>query len=225
MKFLDFPQSGSVANETRSRNQFGQYVRARTAPTQPSSIFAVNARIAMAQAVARWNIITDSQREAWLGTERVRKDRLGREIVLSGRALFLHVNVPSRFYLAVNQDLPPPPPLFDLQSVTFSRVDTLGTVALTVDWSPAPATGLLLLFGTGEVNTGVTAFTTWGRALGWLNLDLTLAVPPFSGAPVDLNWVARFGPQPLSGGVSFFAWRQFQNGWLSPLVTSRVVTA
>jgi hypothetical protein len=224
MKLLDVPASGSVANETHSRNQYGQYVRPRTAPTQPSSTQAINARQAMADAVARWNALSFARLQSWLGTIQTRRDALGREIQLSGRALFLALNVTSRFYLGTFIDDPPAPPLFDLLQVTFTRTQVLGVVHLVIDWSPAPAGGLLVLYGTGPVNTGVTAFTTWGRALNWLSINLSVATPPLSGAAVDPNWVLRFGPQPGLGGVSFFGWRQLSNGVLGPMVTSRVVT-
>lgn len=90
MKILSFPQSGSVANQTASRNTFGQYLRARVGrggtPAGP-----------LTGAVAAWQNLSADQQRAWgdWAAQVRRRDSLGQERILSGYLQFV-----SSFHLA-----------------------------------------------------------------------------------------------------------------------------
>ena len=91
MKYLGPPQSGSIAAVVYSRNQFGQYTRARTAPTQSSSGAAVAARVLFAAAVAGWEALTDAERLTWEAyAAQIRKpDSLGQVHKSTGRGAYI----------------------------------------------------------------------------------------------------------------------------------------
>lgn len=86
MKFLGEPRSGSFANQTSSRNRYGQYVRVR------SGRGGVPVH-SIAPAVAAWQALTIDQQAAWWrwASQLRGPDSLGQEHSLGG---------PQRFYQA-----------------------------------------------------------------------------------------------------------------------------
>lgn len=79
--------AGSIGGNTYARNRYGNYVRARTKPTNPNSARQDNVRSAVAYLVDRWSsTLTAAQRTAWgLYADNVAmKNRLGETMHLSG---------------------------------------------------------------------------------------------------------------------------------------------
>lgn len=224
MRYLGPPQSGSLANIVYSRNQYGQYTRPRTSPTQPGSTYASVARTLFAATVARWNTITDAQRNHWIefATSKSLVSSLGVKRPLDGRTLFIKVNQVSTYFGAVNYDDPPGLPSWDLASASLAWSGSGAGTVLSVDWSPVPATGVIVLYGSPVVSAGCMRPTSAGRLLGWQTVTLSAFTPPFSTG-LKVNWGLRFGTLPSSGQASWFGYRQYFGGWLSPLVTLRVV--
>lgn len=133
--------SGSAGSITVSRNRYGQYIRQRTKPVNPSSVRQQNSRANFDLAVSSWgSALTQAQRDAWnvYAANVVMSNRLGQDIFLSG---FNHFTRSYAALLAVAgalvaegpaiQSLPPADPQFaitasagtQLVSVTFD--DTL----------------------------------------------------------------------------------------------------
>lgn len=88
--------SGAIAGIVYSHNRGGQYTRARTTPTDPSTAGQNAVRLAMSNAVARWgNTLTPSQRQAWetYAANVPVLDRLGQQIFLTGQQQYNRTNV------------------------------------------------------------------------------------------------------------------------------------
>ena len=89
--------SGSIAGNTYARNRYGQYVRARTTPTNPNTARQQTVRQAVADLTARWSqTVTAAQRTAWnlYGNSVTMKNRLGQDIKLTGFNQYIRTNVP-----------------------------------------------------------------------------------------------------------------------------------
>jgi len=79
--------SGSIAGDTFARNRYGNYVRARTKPTNPNTPLQQAARSALSSLTVRWSqVLTDAQRIAWnlYGSSVTMKNRLGENTFLTG---------------------------------------------------------------------------------------------------------------------------------------------
>lgn len=94
MKYLGSPQSGSAAGSTASRNRFGQYIRTRAIPVQPSTPAQLNQRARQSANAAAWRDLTDGQRAGWLslGAQMLRTDSLGQTYDLNGFLAYCSVN-------------------------------------------------------------------------------------------------------------------------------------
>lgn len=87
--------SGSIAGDTFARNRSGNYVRARTKPTNPNTDRQQNARAAVALLTVRWSTtLTAAQRAAWglYGDSVAMKNRLGETIKLTGFNHYIRSN-------------------------------------------------------------------------------------------------------------------------------------
>jgi len=88
--------SGSLAGNTYARNRYGNYVRARTKPTNPNTANQVAIRASMAEITTRWSqTLTAAQRTAWnlYGTNVAMTNRLGETTNLSGFNHYIRSNV------------------------------------------------------------------------------------------------------------------------------------
>jgi hypothetical protein len=89
--------SGSLGGITGSHNAGGMYLRARTIPTDPGTVFQTVIRNALSLLTARWaNDLTAAQREAWdiYGSNVPITNRLGDPTNISGISHFTRANVP-----------------------------------------------------------------------------------------------------------------------------------
>jgi hypothetical protein len=89
--------SGSVGGMTLSHNAGGLYLRARTIPTDPGSVFQTVVRDAMSLLTTRWsNDLTQTQRDAWdvYGANVPVTNPLGDPINLSGISHYTRSNIP-----------------------------------------------------------------------------------------------------------------------------------
>ncbi|MBA7675719.1 hypothetical protein ES703_83956 [subsurface metagenome] len=87
--------SGSLAGNTFARNRYGNYVRARTKPVNPSSADQVDVRAAIAYLTEYWrDFLSADNRTAWdtYATAVVMKNKLGESIKLSGFNHFIRSN-------------------------------------------------------------------------------------------------------------------------------------
>lgn len=141
MKYLGPPQTGSLANQTYSRNPYGQYVRNRVMPSQVATPGRTTSIAIWQAANDCWQSMTDAQRSAWIDLARQTQvaTKLGVQSRLTGQALFMRSVVQSwRFN---SHHFPTSiPPLADLPawsdplpvSVAVSGADALVTWAAAV---------------------------------------------------------------------------------------------
>lgn len=82
---------GSVGSESYSRNQYGNYVKARVTPTNPNTAAQIASRAALAASVAAWQALTQAQRDKYNALAHLYtfKDRLGISRTLNGYLIFI----------------------------------------------------------------------------------------------------------------------------------------
>lgn len=86
--------SGSIGGLTASHNRGGQYLRARTIPTNPGSAAQVALRAIFGGLSIAWQTLTDLQREAWT-TYAIAvpvTDPLGDSMFLTGHQMYVRCN-------------------------------------------------------------------------------------------------------------------------------------
>jgi len=130
--------AGSIAGNTFARNRYGNYVRARTKPTNPNTERQQTVRSALATLTARWSqTLSAAQRTAWdlYASSLVMTNRLGEAMHLSGYNHYLRSNI-----ILLQSALAPVddgPVVFELpdQDPTFAVTGTAGgqTLDITFD--------------------------------------------------------------------------------------------
>lgn len=227
MKYLGPPQSGSLANQVFSANQFGQYVRNRTSPTQPSSPEADDARAAMADAVAGWSALSDSQRANWSDYARDRETkglRIGKG-VLDGQQAFIQNWLTMVAAQLTPFSDPPELPRFEVGGVNWSW--TVVNSDMTPSTIP-PSTSMtpvlfhrLLGYASDAVGAGAMRPTSFPRPLLLQRWVLGFALGGMATA-----WYSRmpgpFPPYPTGKAVLFGA-REMSNGVLGPMMYQRLI--
>lgn len=148
--------SGSIAGNTHARNRFGNYMRARTTPVNPSSSRQNKVRAILATLVERWNdTLTSTQRTAWklYGDSVNWLNKLGETCKLTG---FNHYIRSNSWRLDLGQTpVDDGPTLFALPgtdgtiAVTSSAATQLLSIAFddTRDWCSEDDAGLMILEG------------------------------------------------------------------------------
>jgi len=87
--------SGSIAGNVHARNRYGNYVRARTKPTNPNTALQVAIRASIAFLSNRWSqTVSDAERIAWnlYGASVAMKNKLGETVYLSGYNHYIRSN-------------------------------------------------------------------------------------------------------------------------------------
>ncbi len=160
--------SGAVGSHVASHNSGGQYLRARTTPTNPNTTFQQEVRNAVRTLSSLWNTLTPEQRDDWkvYGTNTSLRNRLGDTIHISGIANYVRSNT-SRLQagLARIDEAPGTYDLGDLGSPAITAFDvgtTTGTLTLDPDsdWITT-ATGsenTLLVYLSRPQNAGINFF-------------------------------------------------------------------
>lgn len=88
-------RSGSLGSTVYSHNRFGQYLRPRTVPVNPSTALQVAVRNAMAATAIAWNtILTPAQRTAWNSYAAAVSwlNKLGEVVQLTGLNHYIRTN-------------------------------------------------------------------------------------------------------------------------------------
>lgn len=139
------PISGALAGIVFSHNKGGQYIRARSTPTDPGTVQQTAMRNAIAVLSSRWaSTLTQVQRDAWdvYAANVPRPDRIGGTQLLSGIAMYIRSNSVRLQADPIGSDLPivdDGPTTFNVGSYTIPIVSTL-----------SPFVDLSLLFTGGE---------------------------------------------------------------------------
>jgi hypothetical protein len=219
MKLLVPPQSGSVSGQTASRNRFGQYMRTRAIPVNPSSAAQGTVRARLAANSAAWRLLTSAQRAGWsdLGLSMVRSDSLGQSYSLQGNQAYASVNN-NRILsgLAVVPDAPGIATPVALVTVTVTLTAASLSIAYTA--TPLAAATYLAVFASPQRSAG----RNFEGDFRFIKLSAAAAVSPLVALT---EYTAKFGV-PVVGNRIFFSLITITLGFESgPFITSAVVTA
>lgn len=217
MKVLTAPQSGSQAGTTASRNRFGQYLRTRATPVNPSTGAQGLVRARMSANSAAWRLITSAQRAGWadLGLSMVRSDSLGQSYTLQGNQAYASVNNNRLLSgLAVVSDAP----ALTTPAVITSATITLTAASLSIAYTPTPmpAATYLAVFASPQRSAG----RSYESDFRFIKLSAAAGASPLVALT---EYTAKFGV-PVVGNRIFFSLVAINLGFESgPFITSAVV--
>lgn len=162
MKVLMPPQSGSLGNQTASRNRSGQYLRQRSLPVQPRTPKQVAARALLSSLAAQWRGLTDAQRLAWknFAMSFTVVNSLGQTINLTGTQCFVKVNCVNNLLTRATVLVPPALPAFIALTVT-ALTAAAGTAAMTLTGTTPAAGTTFMLYCSGQISAGVSYCNNW----------------------------------------------------------------
>lgn len=196
--------SGAVGALVASHNSAGQYLRARTTPTDPSSVYQTAVRNAVGQMAAYWaTTLTAAQRTAWevyAASVQV-TNALGDPINLSGIAMFIRCNVPRlQSGMSVVAAGPGTPTLGNFGGGTLavgaSASSGTLTYSATEDWNGSGSTTSgILLYASKPQSPAVNFFKGPYRYVGRANSSTgsSTFTLPFNSGPTGQKtfWQAR----------------------------------
>lgn len=164
MKFLDVPQSGSIAGSTHSHNRAGQYKRNRRSPVQPVGTGRrAFIRSAFGAASSAWSDLTGSEQAAWdtYADGHPIVDSLGQSIKLTGHQMFVAINTQLHNVGQAVSTVPPLSAVTVAPVVTvFTAVASTGVVTITMTASGTADDFILVAFARpqGPGRRQVTAY-------------------------------------------------------------------
>lgn len=164
MKFLDVPQSGSIAGTTHSHNRAGQYTRNRRSPVQPVGTGRrAFIRSAFGAASSAWSALSGTQQAAWTtyADSHPVVDSLGQSIKLTGHQMYVAVNTQLRNVGAASSAVPPISSATAAPVLTvFTAVGSTGVVTITMTASGTAADYILVAFARPQTSgrSQVSAF-------------------------------------------------------------------
>lgn len=217
--------SGSIAGDTFSHNKSGQYIRQRTIPTNPNSVWQQFYRGTFAGAVSRWKGLAPAVREAWAvyAANTPTTNRLGATIYLDALNWYVAVNV-LRVPAGIGY-LDAAPVIFGLSGITpptiaISEATQICTVTFdnSDEWAVADDGFLVVQQGlpqSGSINYFRGPYRPQQFILG------NTAVPPTSpDATGSLQW------QVVEDQMAFYRFRACSaDGRITPAVQANVVVA
>jgi len=196
--------SGSIAGNTYARNRYGNYVRARTKPTNPNSSGQQTVRAILAWLTNRWSqTLTAAQRTEWnlYGSNVAMVNKLGETVRLSGFNHYIRSNSgrkrTSRTILDAGPvifELPDADPTF---TVTASEATQQVSIAFDNALAGAVETDVLMLVECGSPQTAQRNFFAgpWRHMTQIDGIDPggavspDLAPPPFAIAEDQRLWI------------------------------------
>lgn len=218
MKFLDVPQSGSVAGQTSSRNRYGQYKRTRAIPVNPASTFQGSVRARLSANAAAWRALTAAQRAGWrdMATTWTRTDSLGQIITPTGFTAFVAVN--NNNVAAGNATVSDAPALVTPPAL-LTAVITLTAAAFSIAYTvtPLPAGSRCFTYVSGQVSAG----RNFNGDFKLLQVSAAAAASPVNAYAA---YVARLGV-PIVGNRIFIRLRCYNGGFLSGALDTSAVVA
>ena len=150
MKFLDVPQSGSIAGTTHSHNRAGQYTRNRRSPVQPVGTGRrAFIRSRFGNASTAYGALTSSQQAAWqtYADSHPIVDSLGQSIKLTGHQMYVAVNTQLLNCLQAQSNVPPVSAAVAPPVVTvYTAVASTGVVTITMTASGTSTDFILVAF-------------------------------------------------------------------------------
>lgn len=170
MKILDIPQSGSVGNQTSSRNRSGQYRRQRAMPTQPRTASQMAARSRMSSMSASWRGLTDPERAAWnaFAQSFTVVNSLGATINLTGAQTYCKINCVNLLNGDAIATTPPALPSFTACSAT-SADGTAATQLLELAGATPTGSIKQMIYASPQLSPGVS----YNANFRWLQTSTT----------------------------------------------------
>jgi len=220
MKVQDILKSGKRGNVVAYKGRYGQVERQHVPPRKRQSAAQVRAANDFGRASARWNRLTDEQRDAW--RERGKKTRThprgGSCGSMTGQNLETAINRQQDF-IGLDAFLYPPdrPALGPCPAVRLRIIQDGGAIAIKLTL-PKAFDGHILLFGSAALSAG-RQYCDKFRYLTALQAD---AAPE---ADITQSYLARF-VKPRPGSRIFIRAVRQENGWRGiPTRTSAIVPA
>ena len=150
MKFLDVPQSGSIAGNTHSHNRAGQYKRNRRSPVQPVGTGRrAFIRSAFGAASTGWSTLTATEQAAWAtyADSHPIVDSLGQAIKLTGHQMYVAINTQLQNCGQASNSVPPVSSATVAPVVTvYTAVAATGVVTITMTASGGASDFILVAF-------------------------------------------------------------------------------
>lgn len=179
--------SGSMAGNTYARNHYGNYVRARTKPTNPNSSRQQSVRAAIAWLTDRWaQTLTAAQRTAWdlYAKNVVMKNKLGEATKLTGFNHYIRSNsVRKRIGAGIIDEgpvvfeLPEKDPTFNCTASEATQQISI-TFDTTLDWSSETTAVMLVEQGQPQNAQRVFFAGPWRHMTQIYGIDPGGAVSP-----------------------------------------------
>ncbi len=186
--------SGSIAGNTFARNRYGNYVRARTKPTNPNTALQQAVRATIAFLTARWSAtLTAAQRTAWnLYADNVAMtNKLGETTHLTGFNHYIRSNAIRHTQGVATVDAGPVifelPAMDATMALTASEATQFLTINIdaTLDWAVEDG-GLIFFFQGSPQNAQRNFF-----AGPWRYLVAIAGIDP-GGPSIPINAAAVF---------------------------------
>lgn len=175
MKYLGNPSSGSLANQTFSRNRFGQYIRRRAIPVQPRTAAQQRVRSFFGAAAKEWAQLPITDQEQWIAWADTKTfyDQLGQPYKKTGMQAFIGAKVLNLLTNIIQSPLLPPadwtPPVGNIESIS-----TEGQISFN-----PPATGdKIFLYASAPASFGTNFFG---------NLKLIKMISSTETSPIDIT--------------------------------------
>lgn len=150
MKFLDVPQSGSIAGTTHSHNRAGQYTRNRRSPVQPVGTGRrAFIRSKFGASSTAWSALTSTQQAAWTtySDSHPITDSLGQSIKLTGHQMYVAINTQlQNCGQAVNATPPVSAATVAPVVTVYTAVASTGVVTITMTASGTASDFILVAF-------------------------------------------------------------------------------
>lgn len=198
MKFLDVPQSGSIAGTTHSHNRAGQYTRNRRSPVQPIGTGRrAFIRAAFGASSSGWAALTFAQQNAWSAAAASHPitDSLGQSITLTGQQLYVSINTQLRNCGSAAVSVPPGSfAVFGEGAFTFTAVSA-GAITITPAGNGLVTDFTLIAF-TKPLSSGRTFSKTFWQ-------ESHVAGNAVAAIVVTAPYQAQFGVPPV--GTRIFA--------------------
>lgn len=206
MKYLGPTQSGSHNGDTYSRNRYGQYMRRRAVPVNPSTPAQANQRARMSTNAAAWRELSDAQRAGWLslGLMIQRTDSLGQTYDLNGFGAYCSVN--NNNLDAGNSAVSDAPALTTPPNLLTSTI-TLTAAAFSIAYTATPlAAGVrLFIFASPQRSAG-------RKFEGDYRLIAVTAAAAASPSNILTAYTAKFGV-PVVGNRIFLSLETYELGF------------
>lgn len=190
---------GKLNGHVFSKNRYGNYVRNKVTPVNPSTAYQTAVRNRLASVSSAWAAQSAADRAAWNAavSNWGRTNIFGDLINPSGKTLFVKLNTE---LLGVGAEIIPQPPIpAEVPTMaTYSLAAAAGAGTLTLTYTPAiPAAFRVKVYATPGVSAGVSFVKSEYR------LIKIAAAADASPLALKVPYEARFGSIPAEGQKIF----------------------